>query len=243
MTVFTTAWLPPDIMTKPLVIAHRGDPSRALENSLEAFRLALSLPVDMIEFDLRRSRDNVLYVMHDRETGRTCDRNIDIERAASEEIQGLRLRNGEPIPTLGDVTGLVAGRVGLNIEVKSEGAGALAAAQLAGSGYRGALLISSFKEREVLDAKRVMPDAPVAGIFDVFTVEEVAAYRKMGYRFVSLKMKTVTRDLVVRCHEAKIQVYVWTVDEEEDMRRLISWGVDGICSNNPARLKKVVEEG
>jgi len=45
-------------MPKPLVIAHRGDSSRALENSLEAFRLALSLPVDMIEFDIRKSRDN-----------------------------------------------------------------------------------------------------------------------------------------------------------------------------------------
>ncbi len=65
-------------MHRPLVIAHRGDSSRALENSLEAFRLALALRVDMIEFDIRKSRDNQLYVMHDKETGRTAEKNITI---------------------------------------------------------------------------------------------------------------------------------------------------------------------
>ena len=229
-------------MPKPLVIAHRGDSSHALENSLEAFRLALALPADMIEFDIRRSRDNVLYVMHDRETGRTCDRNIDIERSTAEEIGRLRLRNGEPLSTLGDVLGLVAGRVGLNIEVKSDGAGALAAAELAGSGYRGSVLISSFREREVLDARRILPDAPVAGIFDVFSPDEVGAYRKLGYHFISLKRKTITPELVARCHAADIKVHVWTVDEEEEMRRLASWGVDGICSNDPALLRNVVDD-
>ncbi len=85
-------------MQKPLIIAHRGDSSRALENSLEAFRLALAVPVDMIEFDVRKSRDNQLYVMHDRETGRTAEKNINIEQSLSEEIATVKLRNGEPIP-------------------------------------------------------------------------------------------------------------------------------------------------
>src|SRR5512137_2272292 len=97
-------------MPKPLVIAHRGDSSRALENSLAAFRLALSIPVDMIEFDIRKSRDNVLYVMHDRETGRTANVNIDIEKAVSDDISLIRLKNGEAIPTLNDVLALVDGK-------------------------------------------------------------------------------------------------------------------------------------
>ncbi len=228
-------------MRKPLVIAHRGDSSRALENSLEAFRLALSLGVDMIEFDVRKSRDNLLYVMHDRETGRTCDRNIDIERSTADQIAEVKLRNGEPVSTLREVLGLVAGRTALNIEVKSDGSGALTAAELVGAGYGGKVLISSFSEREVLDAKRIMPDAPVAGIFDVFSPDEVSVYRKMGHASISLKKKTVTPELLDRFHQMNIKVYVWTVDEEEEMRRLISWGVDGIYSNIPALLKKVVE--
>ena len=227
-------------MSRPLVIAHRGDSSRALENSIEAFRLALAAPVDMIEFDVRKSRDNVLYVMHDKETGRTADGNIDIERSTSDEIALIKLKNREPVPTLAEALAFVAGRAGVNIEIKSEGAGGLTAAHLAGSGYRGSLLLSSFHEREVLDARRIMPDVPVSGIFDVFAPSGVSAYRAKGYRHISLNRKAVTRELIERCRKAGISVYVWTVDDEEEMKKLISWGVDGIYSNKPGLLRTVV---
>jgi glycerophosphoryl diester phosphodiesterase len=227
-------------MPKPLIIAHRGDSSRALENSLEAFRLALTIPVDMIEFDIRMSRDKVLYVMHDRETGRTAKSNIDIERSVSEEISGLRLKNGEAVPTLNDVLTLVDGKAGLNIEIKSKGAGALTAAYLAGSGYRGLVLISSFRKEEVVGARRVMPDVPVSGIFDTFIPAEISAYKAKGYNIICLNRKTVTGELVALCHQSGIAVYVWTVDDEKEIRKFISWKVDGLYSNNPEMLRNVV---
>jgi glycerophosphoryl diester phosphodiesterase len=228
-------------MHRPLIIAHRGDPSRALENSLEAFRLALSVPVDMIELDIRKSRDNELYVMHDERTGRTCASDIHLDRSLSDDIAQVRLRNGESVPGLDDVLALVAGKAALNLEIKSEGAGALTAARLVGSGYRGAVLISSFKEREVLDAKRIAPAIPVAGIFDVFSPADVRAYRSRGYGIISLDRRTVTPDLIVALHEQSIKVYVWTVDEEEDMKQLAGWGVDGMYSNRPGLLLSAVD--
>jgi glycerophosphoryl diester phosphodiesterase len=227
-------------MSKPLIIAHRGDASRALENSLDAFRLALSIPVDMIEFDIRKSRDNVLYVMHDKETGRTADGDLDIEKAVAGDIARLRLKNGETIPTLNDVLALVGGKAGLNIEIKSKGAGALTAAHLVGSGYRGRVLLSSFKEEEIIGARRVMPDIPVAGIFDTFIPAEVGSYKARGYHFISLNRKTITGELVDLCHRQNIVVYVWTVDQEGEAEQLVSWGVDGIYSNNPGMLRRVV---
>ena len=227
-------------MPKPLVIAHRGDSSRALENSLDAFRLALSIPVDIIEFDIRKSRDNVLYVMHDKETGRTANGSLDIEKAVSDDISRIRLKNGEAIPTLNDVLTLVNGKVGLNIEIKSKGAGALTAAHLIGFGYRGPVLLSSFKEEEIIGARRVMSNVPVAGIFDTFIPAEIAAYKAKGYRFISLNRKTVTPELVDLCHRQNIVMYVWTVDDESDMGKLISWGVDGIYTNRPDLLNTFV---
>jgi len=227
-------------MPNPLIIAHRGDSSRALENSLAAFRLALSLPVDMIEFDIRKSRDNELYVMHDKETGRTAESNINIERSLSDDIARIRLKNGEPIPKLNDVLALVAGKAGLNIEIKSEGAGALTAAHIVGTGYQGRLMISSFKEHEIIDAKRVMPNVPVAGIFDAFAPSEVSAYWAKGYRVISLSRKTVSKELITSCHSRNIEVYVWTVDNEKEAQQLISWGVDGLYSNEPEMLKEIV---
>ncbi len=229
-------------MSIPLVIAHRGDPSSALENSLDSIRRALSLPVDMIEIDIRRSRDNGLYVMHDRSTGRTAGKNLDIERADAEKIAEVRLRNNEPVPSLADVLGLVAGRCGLNLEIKSSGAGTLAASHLLASGYKGNILVSSFHEDEVTAARRVMPDLPTSVIFDDFAIRTIPSYRARGYNVVSLRKKTVSEELVAACHEQGLLLYVWTVDEEDEMRKFISWGVDGIYSNRPGVLKKVIDE-
>lgn len=229
-------------MRLPLVIAHRGDSSRALENSLEAVRLALDLPADMIELDIRKSRDNHLYAVHDQDTGRTADRDVDIERSESDEIAQVKLKNGGPIPTLKDVLDLVGGKAGLNLEIKSDGAGGLTAAHLAGAGYKGQVMISSFKEREVLDARRVLPGLVFSEIFDEFSLQDLKQYAAKGYGVVSLKRSTVTKELVSACHDRKVKVYVWTVDDEEEMKRFTEWGVDGIYSNRPGMLKEVIEK-
>ncbi len=229
-------------MHTPLVIAHRGDSSRALENSTEAVRLALSLPADMIEIDIRKSRDNVLYLMHDKDTGRTADQNVDIEQSTSDEIARIRLKNGEPVPVLMDILKLVSGKVGLNIEIKSDGAGGLCAGHLLGAGYRGHVLISSFKEREVIDTRRVMPSLLTSEIFDSFALKDVSGYKAKGYNVISLKKKTVSEELIGAFHERKIKVYVWTVDDEDEMKKFITWDVDGIYSNRPDVLKRLVEE-
>jgi glycerophosphoryl diester phosphodiesterase len=224
----------------PLVIAHRGDSSNALENSLEAVRRALSLPADMIELDIRKTRDNALFVMHDTLTGRTAGHNINIERATSAEIGRIRLNNGEPVPTLTDVIKAVAGSAGLNLEIKSDGAGLLTAEYFASSGYDGYVLISSFREGEVLAVRRALPSMPTSMIFDFFTVRDVPSYQERGYRIISLRKKTVSKKLVDACHERGIDVYVWTVDDVDEMRKFSSWGVDGIYSNNPGVLKKIL---
>jgi glycerophosphoryl diester phosphodiesterase len=227
-------------MRIPLIIAHRGDSSRAPENSLEAFRLALAVPVDMIEFDLRMSRDGVLYVMHDKQTGRTADRDINIEQATSREIAGVRLRNGEPVPTLDDVLRLVAGRAGINIEIKSDGAGAALGRHLFLYRYSGYLMVSSFKEAEVLAARGVMLDLPLAVIYDTFSTRHVATYKSKGFPIVSLRKNTVTEHLARACRAQGVQIFVWTVDDEDEMKRCVAWELDGIYTNKPAELKKVI---
>ena len=227
-------------MRTPLIIAHRGDSFRALENSLEAIRLALAVPADMIEFDLRMSRDGVLYVMHDKHTGRTADRNIDIEQATSRELADLRLKNGEPIPTLDDVLRLIAGRAGINIEIKSDGAGAVLGRHLFLYRYSGYLMVSSFKEAEVQAARGVMLDLPLAVIYDTFSTRHLAAYKSKGFPVISLRKNTVTEHLVRACRAQGVQIYVWTVNDEEEMKRCVAWELDGIYTNKPAELKKVI---
>ncbi len=229
-------------MNFPLVIAHRGDPSIALENSKEAIHHALSYPADMIEIDIRKSLDNILYVMHDKNALRTAGENIDIEKSTSVSIGQIKLKNGEPIPTLTDVIKIVSGKAGLNLEIKSDGAGLLIAEYLASSDYQGYVLVSSFKEDEILAVRHILPMLPTSLIFDVFTPHDVPSYSAKGYKIISLRKMTVSGKLVERCHEFGIQVYVWTVDDEEEMEKMISLNVDGIYSNKPGALKSLIDK-
>ncbi len=224
------------------MIAHRGDPSTALENSMEAIHHALSYPADMIEIDIRKSRDNMLYVMHDKTTLRTAGKNIDIEKSASDAIARVKLKNGEHVPTLADVVNIITGKAGLNLEIKSDGAGLLIAKYLASSDYHGYVLVSSFKESELLAVRRVLPALPTSMIFDVFHSHDVLSYSARGYKIISLRKMTISEKLVESCHEQGIQVYVWTVDDEEDMKKMISCKVDGIYSNKPGKLKSLIEK-
>jgi glycerophosphoryl diester phosphodiesterase len=196
----------------------------------------------MIELDLRMSRDEVLFVMHDKHTGRTADRNIDIEQATAREISRIRLKNGEPIPALDDVLRLVAGKAGINVEIKSDGAGAVIARHLFHYRYSGYAMVSSFKEAEVQSARGVMLDLPLAVIYDTFSLRHIAEYKSKGYHIISLRKNTVTEPLVRACHAQGLQLYVWTVDEEDEMKRCIEWGVDGIYSNKPAVLKDLINK-
>jgi glycerophosphoryl diester phosphodiesterase len=227
-------------MKTPLIIAHRGDSSTALENSLESIRRALSLSVDMIEIDIRMNQDKELYVIHDKTTGRTAKEDIDIEKSTIEEISRIQLKNGEQVPRLAEVLGAVSGTCGLNLEIKSSGAGAATAEYLLAAGYQGYVLLSSFKEDEVLAARQVMPGALTSMIFDNFSIRDISTYKKQGYDLISLRKKTVSKKLIAACHEQGIQVYVWTVDDDREIKKLIGWGVDGIYSNKPGLLKEVV---
>jgi len=227
-------------MTLPLVIAHRGDASESIENSIESVHKALSYPVDMIELDVRKSLDNVLYVMHDKMTGRTADKSINIEHSQSDVISKLKLINGEPIPTLVDIIKTVAGTIGLNFEIKSKGAGLLIAQYFASSNYPGYVLLSSFEEDEIRAVRHIMPTMPTSVIYDVFSAHDVANYKKRGYRIISLRKNTVNENLIRACHEERIDVFVWTVDEEDEMQKFISLGVNGIYTNRPGVLKTLL---
>ncbi len=92
-----------------------------------------------------------------------------------------------------------------------------------------------------MSVRRMLPRVPVSLIFDVFTVHDVPAYAGKGYSIISLRKKTVSEKLIDVCHDQSIDVYVWTVDEEAEMRKFMSWGVDGIYTNKPGVLKHLLQ--
>ena len=98
------------------IIGHRGAAGERFENSLDGFRHACGLGIDAIEIDIREHAGQ-LWVFHDQDLSRltTGAGRFDDQ----EQIAPLRLRNGEPVPTLKQVLDLTWGRMPLNIEIKA----------------------------------------------------------------------------------------------------------------------------
>lgn len=93
-----------------MIIGHRGAAGLALENSTESIRAALALDVDAVEFDIHRTKDNKLVVMHDKTTRRVADKNVRLSETTLDELRQLPLKNGQKIPTLDDVLDILGSK-------------------------------------------------------------------------------------------------------------------------------------
>ena len=103
-------------ITKKLIIAHRGAPSYAKENTINSFKKAMALRADMIEFDVRRTKDNVFIVYHD-----GFIQGKPINEWTYKEIRKIARDQGFDLPTVEEVLKWSKGRIKLDVELKEEG--------------------------------------------------------------------------------------------------------------------------
>ncbi|HEY8514232.1 MAG TPA: glycerophosphodiester phosphodiesterase family protein [Candidatus Binatia bacterium] len=238
-----------------LRIAHRGASAECPENTLAAFRRALELDAQMIECDLQLTADGHVVVFHDWTLERTSNgsgvvRELTLAALRRLDVGAWRDRRyaGERMPTLEETLELVLPRAQLNLELKSRGsreaAQRLAQAAVGAVAARGALdrvVFSSF-DPVCVEAARSASDAARIGIlwdappFD--RAWQLAA--ALGAVALHPRASTVTPALVREAHERGLAVYVWTVNALADMLRLAGYGVDGLMSDHPDRLREAV---
>ena len=217
---------------RPLVIAHRGASSIELENSLAAFRAAASQGADGVELDIHASLDGELIVHHDEDVGGTH-----IAQSSAAAIAALRLKNGEPVPTLSQALGAVAPRLQVFIEVKT--LDPRWDARLFETMDRGpnpaGYAVHSFDHRIVRRLSDQRPGLRCGVLSSSYPVRPLAALKDAGASIL-WQERTVADEMLVRTlHDAGMSLFVWTVDEPADLARFVALGVDGICTNFPAR--------
>ena len=229
--------------TSPLVIAHRGASSIELENSLAAFRAAAPQGADGVELDIHATTDGELIVHHDE----TID-GTHIAQSTARTIAALRLRNGEPVPTLAQALAAIAPRLQVFIEVKTldpRWDAHLFEAMDRGPNPKG-YAIHSFDHRIVrrlADQRRARGSEGLrCGVLSSsYPVRPLTALDDAAATIL-WQERTVTDDLLVRTlHDALRSVFVWTVDEPADLTRFVALGVDGLCTNVPARARQAVD--
>jgi len=234
-------------VSRPLVFAHRGGGALAPENTIEAFDNGLRLGADGLELDVRLSRDGDVVVHHDRTLDRTTALSGPIVSRTTAELT----RAG--VPLLSDVLDRYRD-VPIIIELKVNrvelAAAAVAVVRRAGASRR--VCFGAFGRR-VLRAVRAMEPAAATSA----AREEVrwALYRSWcrwpvsrvaydGYQIPEWAGRTrvVSPRFVAFAHGAGLGVQVWTVDREDDARRLIAWGVDALITDRPDIIVPIVRE-
>jgi len=225
--------------TSPLVIAHRGASSIELENSVAAFRAAAPQGADGVELDIHATADGELIVHHDE----TID-GTHIAQSTARAIAALRLKNGERIPTLSQALAAIAPRLQVFIEVKTldpRWDARLFEAMDRGPNATG-YAIHSFDHRIVRRLGNERRGALRCGVLSSsYPVRPLAALEDAAASIL-WQERTVTDDMLVRTlHDARRSVFVWTVDEPADLARFVALGVDGLCTNFPARARQAVD--
>jgi glycerophosphoryl diester phosphodiesterase len=136
-----------------MVIAHRGAPAEAIENTRSAFRAALRSGAQMLETDLHQTQDGRLVIHHDPTTKRLMGLNWAIADTPLDKLNTLRHANGDGLLTLAELLVLVDGRLPINLELKGRGTGANLSRFLREHRYAGRILVSS-QHWEELEALR-----------------------------------------------------------------------------------------
>ncbi|MEA1927811.1 MAG: glycerophosphodiester phosphodiesterase family protein [Candidatus Auribacterota bacterium] len=243
-----------------ITIAHRGASADTPENTLSAFRRAVQLGADMIELDVRLSRDGKVMVFHDQDLSRTTDGTGPVEERTLEELRALDAGSwfsdefkGEGIPTLEEVIRtILPSRIELCIEIKIDQgreyhrkrlvAGTLEIIEKTRFRNRG--IPASFDRESIRISKSISPEIRTGLIFsreEVWT--ECAEENYSGIDYLSSRWNIITAPRVAAAHRAGRKVIAWTIDREEELNRLLPLSVDALASNNPEWLIEALKSG
>ncbi len=226
----------------PIVVAHRGAPDRALENSLASFSLAVADGADMIEFDVRLSADGVPVVVHDARTGRTAKENVAVASATAARLRGVRLKNDEPLPFLADVLGLVEGKVPLNIESKAPGAVEAVGRALRDADYPGEVLLSSGLRDECLAARSLLPGLPCGLVTRRPSASDVAFCLRHGLPSIHPDHRRLSVLRTRKVKAAGLVLVPYTVNDAGLLFRLADAGADGVFSDRAQAMRAAWRE-
>jgi glycerophosphoryl diester phosphodiesterase len=223
-----------------LCIGHRGAMGHAPENTLLSVKTALEMDVDWIEIDVFFV-EGELVVIHDHLLERTTNGAGDVMTHSLAELRALDAGAGQQIPLLGEVFDLANRRAGINIELKGPETAVpvvhFIEKQIAAGWHYDEILVSSFDHHMLQTVKASNPDIKIGVL--LFQIPETLAQAAQEMEAFSVNpwLMTVTKPFVQDAHDRGLQVFVYTVNEPADIERMRQWGVDGIFTNYPDRVK------
>ena len=245
---------PSKIMLK---IGHRGAKAYAPENTIKSFKKALELGVDMIELDVRITKDKYPVVMHDYQLRRLTQKFGRVSKLTLAEVKNFKVKSTETIPTLSEALEAIDNQAGINIELKVKNSAQIVIQTLRDYkiDFKNVMISSNFP-KEVRTAEGLEPNLTTALVFrstNTFNIWLVldflailflpltkyyiswlvkhahADYLNINYHFLDKKKVALFK-------KRGIKICAWTVNSQKKIDYLKSLGIDGIITNYPDRL-------
>lgn len=237
----------------PRVLAHRGLAVEAPENTLLAFAHALALGVTHIETDVHASADGVAVIAHDPDLRRVEGRPQRVAELTVAQLARLDLGEGQHMPTLAEALEAFPD-ARFNIDLKSADAVTPAVEAIEAARAHDRVLLTSFSERRRRAALAQLPGIATSASGPRFAAALLASVVRggpvvraalRGLHAVQIPTRAIGLDTVsparIRAfHAAGVEVHVWTINEQIEMRRLLDLGVDGIVTDRADRALEVI---
>lgn len=228
-------------MNKILKIGHRGAKGYEPENTLASFQKALDFLVDGIELDVHLSADGHLMVIHDETIDRTTNGKGSVNQLSLTELKKFRISENKQIPTLKEVFDLVNQDCFINIELKSyqtaEKVVSLIEKYVSDRNWKYAdFLVSSF-DWNALQQVRFLNDKIPIGVLTESDLDLAFSFAKfIKAESIHSYFHLLTPENTLQIQKKGIQLFAWTVNEQEDILKMKALKVNGIITDFPNRI-------
>lgn len=238
-------------------MAHRGGAllpdNHGIENTLKAFRNAHALGFRYLETDVHATADGHLVAFHDENLARVAEVDAHIADLPLADVRQILVGGREPIPTLDELFETFP-EARFNLDIKAPGATVPLARSIERHGLQADVCVGSFSSKRLATFRRLLPQVTTSiappgvamlGLGRVIRANTRAprVYQvPLSHRIAGIPMRIVTAARVRAIHAAGLKVHVWTIDDPVQMHELIDWGVDGIITDRPDQLKRVLHD-
>lgn len=243
---------PLELLNFAEIVAHRGASWDAPENTLSAIELAILQGADVVEIDVRETRDMVPVLMHDATTFRTTNdpSRRRVNNMSLDELKELDAGTwfstefaGEKIPTLEEALMVAKGRVRVFVELKAE-TGTLESkvvSLLEEMDMVQDSVILSFSKNQLIRIKTLNPEIKTLLLLSSFygDIDSLVNQDELDMFGFSESLFVNNPEYKEAIHRARKRIYVWTVNSDESLRNVVRLDADGIITDRPVRAREI----
>jgi glycerophosphoryl diester phosphodiesterase len=238
---------------------HRGYKDKSIENTKESFLKAIEENLDYIELDIRKTKDNIPIVFHDKKLNRMLSKKrAKIENYSLKELKRFEYKDGQKILTLEEVLSILKGKIRIIIDIKIEGIESKVIELIKKYTLVNDVIIQSKKGEIINNCYRIAPHLPYSlyrgylgkmwAFGDILKIHKFLAsvwyyikVRPYHIEYINLDGPYIYDDLIELCHQNGLKIILGSWKVKKYIKYARKWDIDIINSNNPEKIKKYLK--